>query len=400
MSDTLFSNKEYVFPPVSILNNETIDTGAWIAECNESMEELRRAIASLKITIDDQITYIASPAVIRYAVHPFLPKDTRKLLKSEAELALYMNACRSIRAYVSHTEFNTVYIEVPRRKRDALYLREILESKEFTEATGAINVAFGVNCIAENVVFDLAKMPHLLVAGTTGSGKSVFINNLLMSLLYTKTPDELKLILIDPKKVELSCYKDIPHLLTPVISSPKHATMALMRAVEIMEERFELFTNMGVRNIQDYNKKVGDSNLPYIVIVIDELADLMLSNKFDTESAIARLTQKARAAGMYVVVSTQRPRKDVISELIKVNIPSYVAFATTCLGDSKMILNASGAEKLQGAGDALFLPIGAPTPTRVQCCFVEDREVDRVCEFIRSSNAPVEYDTSFLPPRA
>ena len=399
MSDTLFSNREYVFPPISLLNSEPIDTEKWIAEADAGMTELPKILADLKIPIDGHITYTMSPSVICYAVHPFLPKHTRKLLKSEDELAFRLNTLRGVRAYIRNGKPDTAYIEVPRHNRDILCLREIMESKEFTEATGSLNVALGVNSDAENVVFDLARMPHLLVAGTTCSGKSVFINNLLMSLLYAKTPDELKLILIDPKKVEFTAYKDIPHLLTPIISSPKQAIMALMRATEMMENRYDLFSEIRVRNIQDYNKKVGDNKLPYVVIVIDELADLMMTNKDDAETAIARLAQKARAAGIYMVVSTQRPRKDTISDYIKINIPSRIAFSTVSLSDSRTILDASGAEKLQGAGDMLFAPFTGNAPSRVQCCFVGDNEVRKVCEFIRSCNPPVEYDASFLPPR-
>ena len=243
-------------------------------------------------------------------------------------------------------------------------------------------------------------MPHLLIAGTTGSGKSVCINCIIMSLLYKVRPDEVKLVLIDPKKVEFSIYKNIPHLMAPVVTLPKDAAGALQAAVEEMERRFEMFENVGVRDLKGYNEITANDpdmpQLPHIVIIIDELADLMMTAKNEVETAICRIAQKARAAGMHLIIGTQRPSADVVTGLIKANVPSSIAFAVKSQIDSRVILDHGGAEALTGRGDMLFVPIGAMRDTRVQGAFVDDKEVEKICEFIRVTNGTAQYDERFI----
>lgn len=407
MSETLFSNKndgliwanygeKYVFPPLSMLpDQEPLNRDELVAACHQECELLRQALETLKIKIDSQITYTYSPSVTSYEVHPFLPKHRNALLKSTSDLALMLNAA-PIRVFVSTTEINTTVIEVPHQKRHTVHLREVLESDDFVNATGRINLAVGVDTSGSNVVWDLAKTPHILMAGTTCSGKSVLINDFLLSMLYTKTPNDVKLILIDPKRVEFSSYKNIPHLLTPVISSPKKACRALNAAVEMVEKRFELFEETGVRNIDDYNQKVsGDvagDKLPRIVIVIDELADLMFTSRKQAEIPIARISQKGRAAGIHLIISTQRIARDVISTLLTANLPTRIAFATTSSKDSGIIFDQYGAEKLLSRGDTLLRLMGALNSVRTQCCFVDDSVVSKICDFVRETNPPVIYD--------
>ncbi len=401
MSDTLFSNQSdglltdsgsYRFPPLALLStpDEIVSDDELIAEENTIRETLLKALKELKITIEEQITYTVSPTVICYEVVPVTPKDVRKLLKGEDDLDFYFNGIK-IRTYICH-EKERLIIEIPRSYRRTLYLREVMESDAFVNANGDLKAAIGVDAAGANTVIDITKMPHLLIGGTTGSGKTIFINNVLLSLLYTKTPDELKLILIDPKKVELSSYRDLPHLLTPVISSPKEAANALMGAVEMMEARFDLFEQMQVRNIKEYNQNVCGEKLPYVVIVIEELADLMISCRKDIEDPIARLAQKSRATGIHLIISTQRLAKDVLSTIITANIPSRIAMATVCKKESELVLREPGAERLRSRGDMLFWPIGGLAPMRAQCCFENYSTVDKICEYIRTSNAPIEYD--------
>ena len=281
-----------------------------------------------------------------------------------------------------------VGIEVPNKKQTAVFLREVLENEEFIESKKKLAFALGKDISGKCVVGDLSKMPHTLIAGATGSGKSVCINSLIISLLYKYNPNEVKLLMVDPKVVELNVYNGIPHLLIPVVTDPKKAAAALNWAVNEMTNRYKLFADMGVRNMESYNelynKGIIEQKLPYIVIIVDELADLMMVCPNDVEDYIGRLAQMARAAGMHLVIATQRPSVDVITGVIKANIPSRISFAVSSQIDSRTILDSSGAEKLLGKGDMLYYPVGESKPLRVQGCFISEEEVEQVISFIKS----------------
>ncbi|MFN7624065.1 MAG: DNA translocase FtsK, partial [Acidobacteriota bacterium] len=303
---------------------------------------------------------------------------------------------------------STVGIEVPNTNREMIRLREVIESRKFTEGGSRLTFALGKTIDGSNYAADLAKMPHLLIAGATGAGKSVMLNAILVSLLYKSTPDEVKMILVDPKRLELGLYADIPHLLTPIVTDPKRASYALKWAVAEMENRYKHLALFGVRNIDQYNKEVcGGSErtrktrtqpdpdspepLPYIVVVIDELADLMMVSARDVEESITRLAQMARAVGIHLVLATQRPSVDVITGLIKANFPSRISFRVSSKVDSRTIIDTNGAEQLLGQGDMLFLPPGTARLIRVHGAYVDEKEVKRICDFVRSQANP-DYD--------
>ena len=288
-------------------------------------------------------------------------------------------------------------MEVPNRKVDTVTLREVLQSERMQNAKSLLTVALGKDLTGTPIVCDLAKMPHMLIAGQTGSGKSVCINAIINSLLYRASPDEVKLILVDPKVVELQCYNGIPHLLIPVVNDPHKAAAALAWTVAEMMERYDRFAERKVRNLDGYNASLSPSEKPMarIVIIIDELADLMMVCKKDVEEYICRLTQLARAAGIHLIVATQRPSVDVITGLIKANIPSRVAFKTASSVDSRTILDRNGSEQLLGWGDMLYLPTGSFAPTRVQGCYLSDDEVNRIVKHVKDAN-PSTYDPNIL----
>jgi len=290
-------------------------------------------------------------------------------------------------------------IEVPNKEVEAVFLKEVIQSKEFRDNPSKLTFALGKDISGQNMVADIGKMPHLLVAGATGSGKSVCINSIIISLLYKANPNEVKLLMIDPKVVELGIYNGIPHLLIPVVTDAKKAAGALNWAVQEMVNRYKLFADKGVRDIKGYNAvakpEEGEEPLPQIVIIIDELADLMMVAPNDVEDAICRLAQMARAAGMHLVIATQRPSVDVITGVIKANIPSRIAFAVSSQVDSRTILDMAGAEKLLGKGDMLFYPVGEPKPIRVKGTFVSDKEVERVVEYIKAQGE-AEYNENII----
>lgn len=279
-------------------------------------------------------------------------------------------------------------IEVPNKEIAIVCLREILETKRFQDAASKLTIALGKDIAGNPIITDLVKMPHMLIAGATGSGKSVCLNTIICSILYKASPDEVKLLMIDPKMVELTTYNGIPHLVSPVVTEPKKAASALRWAVKEMEIRYELFASMGVRDITKYNELIRTREqeqhepLPYIVVIIDELSDLMIISPVDVEDAICRLAQMARAAGIHLVIATQRPSVDVITGVIKANIPSRVAFAVSSQTDSRTILDLNGAEKLLGRGDMLFMPIGAIKPIRIQGALVTESEVEETVDFL------------------
>ena len=338
------------------------------------------------------------PSVTRYEVQPMAGVKISRITSLADDIALNL-AVADVRMEAPIPGKPAVGIEVPNHKKTPVYIRSVFESQAFLRMTSPLGIALGKDIAGVAQVADLCKMPHLLIAGSTGSGKSVCVNSIIMSLLFRSSPEDVKLILIDPKVVELAEYNGIPHLLMPVITEPKKAAGALSSAVQEMERRYHLFAENNVRDIKSFNKLAATDpsleKMPYIAIIIDELADLMMVVGNDVEDSICRIAQKARAAGMHLIVATQRPSVDVITGLIKANIPSRIAFAVSSQVDSRTILDGSGAEKLLGQGDMLFVPVGAPKPVRIQGTFVRDEEISRVLDFIKKS-ATVQYDEAMI----
>ena len=392
--------KRYVFPPVSYLQPGEPLTEENRAELLESSRALADTLRSFHVNITEFPKCSYGPTVTRYEVTPAAGVRVRTITNLADDIALALRSSGGVRIEAPIPGTNSVGIEIPNKTRSTIYLRELIESKAFISAQSKLTACLGSGIASEPLMFDIAKMPHLLIAGTTGSGKSVCINCIVMSLLYKATPEDVRLIMIDPKKVEFSIYKNIPHLMAPVVTTPKDAAGALQAAVEEMEHRFELFEQVGVRDLKGYNNATKDDpdmpHLPYIVIIIDELADLMMTARDEVETAICRIAQKARAAGMHLIIGTQRPSADVVTGLIKANVPSRIAFAVKSQVDSRVILDHIGAESLTGRGDMLFVPIGSMRDTRVQGAFVDDKEVERICEFIRATNGTAEYDEKFI----
>ena len=392
------SEKKYVFPPVSYLQPGQPMTAENKAEIDANMTLLSETLKSFNVGVRG-INFSCGPTVTRYEVVLAPGVRVRSITNLADDIALSLRSPGGVRIEAPIPGTNAVGIEIPNKTRSTIYLRDLIESKKFTESTSKLSACLGADIAGEPLIFDIAKMPHLLIAGTTGSGKSVCINCIIMSLLYKVRPDEVKLILIDPKKVEFSIYKNIPHLMAPVVTLPKDAAGALQAAVEEMERRFEIFETVGVRDLKGYNAiTANDPDMPYIphiVIIIDELADLMMTAKNEVETAICRIAQKARAAGMHLIIGTQRPSADVVTGLIKANVPSSIAFAVKSQIDSRVILDHGGAEALTGRGDMLFVPIGSMRDTRVQGAFVDDKEVEKICEFIRANNGTAQYDERF-----
>ena len=338
------------------------------------------------------------PSVTRYEVQPMAGVKISRITSLADDIALNL-AVADVRMEAPIPGKPAVGIEVPNHKKTPVYIRSVFESQAFLRMTSPLGIALGKDIAGVAQVADLCKMPHLLIAGSTGSGKSVCVNSIIMSLLFRSSPEDVKLILIDPKVVELAEYNGIPHLLMPVITEPKKAAGALSSAVQEMERRYHLFAENNVRDIKSFNKLAATDpmleKMPYIAIIIDELADLMMVVGKDVEDSICRIAQKARAAGMHLIVATQRPSVDVITGLIKANIPSRIAFAVSSQVDSRTILDGAGAEKLLGMGDMLFMPVGAPKPIRIQGTFVRDEEISRVLDFIKQS-ATVQYDEAMI----
>ncbi|MDR3592234.1 MAG: DNA translocase FtsK 4TM domain-containing protein [Negativicutes bacterium] len=349
----------------------------------------------LEQTLDDfgvgakVVNICQGPAVTRYELEPGAGVKVSRIVSLADDIALKL-AAPGVRIEAPIPGKAAVGIEVPNKEVSSVPLREVLESNEFQQATSRLTVALGKDITGLPIMADLAKMPHLLVAGATGSGKSVCINTLIVSILFKARPDEVKFLLIDPKVVELSNYNGIPHLLSPVVTDCKKAAAALHWAVQEMERRYALFAAAGVRDIARYNETSEDDRLPLIVVIIDELADLMMVAPVDVEDAICRLAQMARAAGLHLVLATQRPSVDVITGTIKANIPSRISFAVSSQVDSRTILDMAGAEKLLGKGDMLFYPVGAPKPLRLQGAFIADGEVEELVGFLRGQLEP-EY---------
>lgn len=382
--------KGYLYPSLSLLAmppSETFNNEDWVREQAELLNlTLKNFNVRAKV-----VNVTQGPSVTRLEVQPEPGVKVSKITNLTDDIKLSLSA-RDIRMEAPIPGKNTIGIEVPNPKSKMVFLREILRSPQFTQSGSPLTVALGLDISGKPVVTDLKKMPHGLIAGATGSGKSVCINTMLVSLLYKATPQEVKLLLIDPKMVELAPYNHIPHLVSPVITDVKAATQSLKWAVEEMERRYELFAHAGVRDIARYNEQVEKhrqgEKLSYIVIVIDELADLMMVAPGDVEEAICRIAQKARACGIHLLIATQRPSVDVITGLIKANIPTRIAFSVSSQVDSRTIIDTSGAERLLGKGDMLFLENGSSKAVRLQGNFVSDEEIERVVEHARNQGKP------------
>lgn len=387
----------YVFPPKSLLESPRQSVGISRAELEQTEQKLIQTLSDFGIEVT-MLGASVGPIVTRYELAPSKGVRVSKITSLSDDIALSL-AATSIRIEAPIPGKAAVGIEVPNKKKSTVYIKELLDAPEFTNAANPLTVALGRDISGNLVYGDLSDMPHLLVAGATGSGKSVCINTILMSILYKASPADVKLILIDPKVVELEVYNKIPHLIVPVVSNPKKAAGALQWAVNEMERRYNLFFSVNVRNIHGYNEyaaKHADvcETVPQIVIVIDELADLMMVCAKEVEDYIVRLCQKARAAGIYLIIATQRPSVNVVTGLIKANVPSRIAFAVTSQIDSRVILDGSGAEKLLGKGDMLFKGRTMNTPRRIQCCFVSDSEVETVVDWVKKHAGTAAYDQS------
>ncbi|MBC8537164.1 FtsK/SpoIIIE family DNA translocase [Feifania hominis] len=389
---------EYKYPPVILLNKDAKQGRT------DSAEELKlnaqKIVDTLKsFGVETKIVDVAKgPTVTRYELQPSAGVKISKITGLADDIALNL-AAMGVRIEAPIPGKAAVGIEVPNKNVSTVYIREIIEAASFRDGKSPLTFALGKNISGECVVGDIAKMPHVLIAGATGSGKSVCLNSLIISILYKSSPEEVKFIMVDPKVVELGAYNGIPHLLIPVVTDPKKAAGALSWALGEMAKRYQLFAEKGVRDLNGYNAiAAGDDEtepLPRIVIIIDELADLMMVSPGEVEDSICRLAQAARAAGMHLVVATQRPSVDVITGIIKANIPSRIAFSVSSQVDSRTILDMGGAEKLLGRGDMLYYPVGAAKPVRLQGCFVHDKEVESVVDFIKK-NDTVTYDQTVI----
>ena len=391
-------DEHYEYPPVELLSKgkaKTLKGGA--KALTDTATKLQKTLYSFGVSAKVENVSVG-PAITRYELKPAEGVRVSKIANLADDIALNL-AAETIRIEAPIPGKQAVGIEVPNKEKETVHLREVLESKEFQENKSKLTIALGKDVAGNTQLADIAKMPHVLIAGSTGSGKSVCINTIITSIIYNAKPSEVKLVMVDPKVVELSVYNGIPHLLIPVVTDPKKAAGALAWAVQEMDDRYNKFASKGVRDLKGYNKAIekegGVGKLPQIVIIVDELADLMMVAAKDVEEAICRLAQKARAAGMHLVIATQRPSVDVITGLIKANIPSRIAFAVSSQVDSRTILDTVGAEKLLGKGDMLFFPSGAPKPSRVQGAFVSDEEVEKIVDFVKS-NGTATYSEDIL----
>ena len=390
---------DYIFPPISLLNEgENPNDEYSIKELREVAAKLQKTLSSFNV--DAKVVNVTrGPTVTQYEVQPNVGVKVSKILNLADDIALNL-AAKSIRIEAPIPGKSAVGIEVPNKVKETVYLRDVIESDAFQEAKSKVSFALGKSIDGEPFISDIAKMPHMLIAGSTGSGKSVCINSILVSLLYKAKPNEVKLILIDPKVVELKVYNDIPHLLIPVVTNAKKAAGALNWAVQEMVNRYNLFAGRGVRDIRGYNELLNqegeDGLLPQIVIIVDELADLMMVAPSEVEDAICRLAQMARAAGMHLIIATQRPSVDVVTGIIKANIPSRIAFTVSSQVDSRTILDMAGAEKLLGKGDMLYYPIGEEKPIRVQGTYVSDKEIEEIVDFVTKNNPTASFNPDII----
>ncbi len=391
--DEAKEEREYQFPPVSFLKKDSTTRADIGDELTVTGNKLVRTLESfgVKTTV---VNISRGPSVTRYELQPQIGVKVKSIGNLVDDIALHLAAKGAVRIEAPIPGKSAVGIEIPNQDSSMVRLRDLIENDKFTDSESKLTTALGEDVAGNPIYMNVAAMPHLLIAGATGMGKSVCINSLIMSILYKARPDEVKLILIDPKKVELNMYNGIPHLIVPVVSDPKKSAGALRWAVNEMERRFQLMDECGARDLKGYNEIANidfeHEKLPQIVIIIDELADLMMTAPKDVEDSICRIAQKARAAGMHLIIGTQRPSVDVITGLIKANIPSRIAFTVASQIDSRTIIDIAGAEKLCGKGDMLYAPVGISKPMRVQGSFVSTSEVERVCEFVKS-----QFDASY-----
>lgn len=399
-SETAETDDTYKFPPLSLLKEtKATNAAALSAELDSTADKLVETLKSFGV--ETRIVDISrGPTVTRYELQPSAGVKISKITNLADDIALNL-ATAGVRIEAPIPNKAAVGIEVPNRASAVVGVRGILESPAFSSAKSKLTVALGRDIGGNAVVADIAKMPHGLIAGATGSGKSVCINSIIISLLYKATPDEVKLLMIDPKVVELGIYNGIPHLLVPVVTDPRKAAGALGWSVSEMEKRYKMFADRGVRDLAGYNRFVenlGDPEvkpMPHIVIIIDELADLMMTAPNEVEDSINRIAAKARAAGMHLIIATQRPSVDVVTGVIKANIPTRIAFAVSSHIDSRTILDTAGAEKLLGRGDMLFSPVGSSKPKRIQGCFVSDEEVEAVVDYVKGDHT-ADYDDDVM----
>ena len=391
-------DEHYEYPPINLLSKNTKKATKGSAKAlTDTAAKLQKTLYSFGVSAKVEDVKVG-PAITRYELKPSEGVRVSKIANLADDIALNL-AAETIRIEAPIPGKQAVGIEVPNKEKEAVHLRDVIETEEFANNKSKLSVALGKDVAGQVVIADIAKMPHVLIAGSTGSGKSVCINTIITSIIYNAKPSEVKLVMVDPKVVELSVYNGIPHLLIPVVTDPRKAAGALAWAVQEMDDRYNKFATKGVRDLKGYNnamEKEGEGRtLPQIVIIIDELADLMMVAAKDVEDAICRLAQKARAAGMHLVIATQRPSVDVITGLIKANVPSRIAFAVSSQVDSRTILDMVGAEKLLGKGDMLFSPAGSSKPTRIQGAFVSDDEVEKIVDFVKA-NGTATYSEAIL----
>ncbi|AZN40910.1 FtsK/SpoIIIE family DNA translocase [Paenibacillus albus] len=392
------TEKPYVLPSLSLLQKPS--GGGKSGDSADSIEARRKLEATLESfgVRAKVLDVVRGPAVTRYEVQPATGVKVSRIVGLTDDIALAL-AAKDIRMEAPIPGKSAIGIEVPNTEVSIVTMREVMETPSFQNASSKLSIAFGRDISGQPIVGNLAKMPHLLVAGATGSGKSVCVNGIISSILFKARPDEVKLLMIDPKMVELNMYNGIPHLLAPVVTDPRRASLALKKIVVEMEKRYELFSKSGTRNIEGYNTLMADNPaavLPYIVVIVDELADLMMVAANDVEDSICRLAQMARASGIHLIIATQRPSVDVITGLIKANIPSRIAFGVSSQVDSRTILDSVGAEKLLGRGDMLFLPVGMSKPIRVQGAWLSDQEVESIVAYARGQGE-AEYKEDLVP---
>lgn len=389
--------KNFKLPPTDFLQHPPKKQNSVNeAELDDKIRDLIDKLSHFNIEGDVVRTY-AGPVVSTFEFKPAANIKVSKILGLQDDLAMALKA-QTIRIQAPIPGKDVVGIEIPNKTVETIYLRDIFESKLFQEASSPLTLVLGKDIVGNPFITDLKKLPHLLIAGTTGSGKSVGINAMILSLLYKNSPDQLRLLMIDPKMLEFSVYNDIPHLLTPVITKPKEAISALNNMVSEMERRYQLMSETRTKNIENFNekaKKEGHAPLPYIVVIIDELADLMMTSGKDVEYSIARLAQMARASGIHLIVATQRPSVDVVTGLIKANLPSRISYKVGQKIDSKIILDGMGAESLLGRGDMLFTPPGMSGLVRLHAPWTTEEEIEKIVDFLKAQRAP-EYDNRFL----
>lgn len=392
--------KPYVNPSIDLLNINN-KTRFKKEDKRGLLENASKLVGILNdFGVDANVKQVTKgPSVTRYEIQPSPGVKVSKIVNLQDDIALGL-AASGVRMEAPIPGKAAIGIEVPNSEQTPVFLREVIDNKDFQTSNNKLAFALGKDIAGKSVIGDLATMPHTLIAGATGSGKSVCINTLIVSLLYKYSPKEVRLLMVDPKVVELSIYNGIPHLLIPVVTDPKKAAAALNWAVNEMNKRYNLFSESSVRNIEGYNalfdKGIIEEKLPYMVIIVDELADLMMTCPNDVEDYICRLAQKARAAGIHLIIATQRPSVDVITGVIKANIPSRISFAVSSGIDSRTILDQTGAEKLLGRGDMLYCPMGENKPVRVQGAFISEEEVERVVNFIKDEGVSIDYEESII----